>query len=142
MNLSRSDFHYLLLAREESVHSNFQRVASRHTGCVVVYKKSIIARAHNEGEKTSPVQKNLNRLRFSGDSNPHLAHAEIVALNAIKFMPIDWEKVSVYTYREGADGRPLMARPCRGCMEFIRRLGIRNLIYTTDCGYAEEWIRA
>lgn len=105
-------------------------------GCVVVYKKAIIGVGFN-CNKTHPLQKEYNKLRFDSDSTPQKLHAEMHALLPIRHMDIDWKKVKVYVYRLKKEGMGL-ARPCISCMSYIKNLGIKHIYYSTDYGYAHE----
>ena len=93
--------------------------------------------------KTSPLQKRLNAER---DFNPDQSgvvnslHAEIRALSKVKYLDIDFDKTTLYIYREYANGNKAMARPCPACMRYIKELGIKNICYSTADGIAEERI--
>ena len=91
------------------------------------------------------MQHKYNYLRYDDKNinyyyNPSL-HAEIQALNKIKYLDIDFSRVEVYVYREFKNGKPALARPCVSCMEFIKDLGIKNIYYSTPDGYAYERIK-
>lgn len=45
---------------------------------------------------------------------------------------------TLVTYRNKKDGSLGMSRPCDRCMQLIKKLGIKKLLYTTDNGFAEE----
>lgn len=145
-SIKNSDMRYFEAAHKEAEKSDFPRF---HVGCVVVYKGSIIASAHNSN-KSDPKQKKYNRYRHF--NNYHMAkpvhhslHAEVAALKSITYpvaQQIDWKKVKVYVYRI-APGLPKgrgNSRPCQGCMHYIKELGIRDVYYSTDMGYARERI--
>lgn len=38
----------------------------------------------------------------------------------------------IYVYRSDASGKPAYARPCRDCVAVLKRLGVKQMIYTTD----------
>lgn len=132
--------HLFKLAREEMLKSTYDD-GSRRLGCLVVLKGTIISRGHNT-RKTHTQQKIYNRYRFN-DHNlckyAPLAHAETNALNRIRFLDRKaLEQVEIYIYREYVNGSPALARPCKSCMEYIKKLGIRTIYYTTSDGFAEE----
>ena len=115
---------------------------NQHVGCVVVYKNKIISAACNSN-KTHPIQRKYNKVRFDINEgySPDSLHAEMHALIQVSNMDIDWSKVTVYTYRRLKSKEYGMARPCPSCMAFIRELGIRNLVYTTNDGFAIEKLK-
>lgn len=122
-------------ARNMSLMSDFSR---SHTGCVVIYKNKIIGAGFNTS-KTHPIQRKYNWIRFNCESSPHCMHAEVNALcTLIHDSDINWNKVHIYVYREHKNGIRAMARPCASCMQLIKDLGIRNIHYTTEDGYAYE----
>lgn len=140
--ISNFDMKMFDAARRVALQSDFDNF---HIGCVIVYKKHIIASACNTN-KTSPKQKKYNRKRnFNKSSKPtkHSMHAEIRALSLIPYplqQTINWREVIVYTYRI-CRGKRLghgLARSCVGCMAAIKDMGIKKIYYTTDDGFAME----
>ena len=53
-------------------------------------------------------------------------------------MDIDFGKVKLYVYRIRKDQPYGLSRPCPSCMAAIRDIGIKDIYYTTDNGYAYE----
>ena len=140
--LTKFDYRMFDLARRVADESDFDNF---HIGCVVTYKKHVIASACNTN-KTSPKQKRYNKKRnFNKSDKPtkHSLHAEIRALSLIPYtlqQTINWRDVNVYVYRI-CKGKPLghgLARSCDGCMAALRDMGIQNLYFTTDNGYCYE----
>ena len=128
-------------AKKESLLSDYN---GQHLGAVAVYgDKVILAKAHNSN-KTNTTQYFYNRYRVEQKSNimskPARSHAEVNLLRRIRFLDIDFSRVSVYIYRELKNGKLGMARCCPACMEALKSLGIKKICYTTDVGYAEERI--
>ena len=128
-------------AKKESHLSDY---SGQHLGAVAVYAdKVILARGHNT-ERTRTSQQKFNVYRVKDKSNilekPAKAHAEIELYDKIKYLDIDFSRVSIYIYREKNRGTG-MARCCPACMAAIKSLGIKKICYTTDEGYAEERIR-
>ena len=126
-------------AKKESLLSDYN---GQHLGAVAVYgDKVILAKAHNSN-KTNTTQYFYNRYRIGQKSNimskPPRSHAEVNLLRRIRFLDIDFSRVSVYIYRELKNGKLGMARCCPACMEALKSLGIKKICYTTDVGYAEE----
>lgn len=126
-------------AKKESLLSDYN---GQHLGAVAVYgDKVILAKAHNSN-KTNTTQYFYNRYRIEQKSNimskPPRSHAECNLYRKIRFLDIDFSRVSVYIYRELKNGKLGMARCCPACMEALKSLGIKKICYTTDDGYAEE----
>lgn len=127
------NFHFFYKAKKASEFSDFKRY---HVGCIAVYKGYILSVGYNSN-KTHPIQKIYNKERFSEDNTPHSLHAEIAALCLIKNRSdIDWSSVDLYIYRGNKKGEPRMAKPCASCIAMIKDLGIVNIYYTIDSGYA------
>lgn len=112
-----------------------------HIGCIAVYKGNIIAKGYNQ-EKTHPMQSYYNRYRSLNKANCGVmlpkVHAEIACLSAIKNMNINFSKVKLFIYRPMISKDYGMARPCPACMKAIKDLGIKDIYYTTEYGYAHE----
>ena len=125
--------HFFSKAKKASEFSTFKRY---HVGCVAVYKGYILSVGFNS-TKTHPIQKIYNKERYIGDYSPHSLHAEIAALCLIRNRnDIDWSSVELYIYRENKKAEPRMSKPCASCMAMIKDLGIVDVYYSTDNGYA------
>ena len=132
--MTKKDKTYFNAARAVSEMSDFEK---HHIGCVVVYGHRIISSGCNI-MKTHPLQKELNKERFDGDTN-HFLHAETSALlPLINRKDINWKDVQVYIYREWKDGTKAISKPWPGCRKLIKSLGIKKINYTTDNGYIQE----
>ena len=134
-------------AKEVAETSNFEHF---HLGCVITYKRHILAAASNSN-KTHPRQKYYNHKyrQFRQGSKPacHSIHAEMAAINSIPYpigVQIDWKDVNVYVFRiaPGLSNKQGMARPCPACLAAMTELGIRNFYYSTDGGFAYERIES
>ena len=130
--LSNTDYKYFQKAHQIATISDYKKT---HVGCVAVYQGQVIGLGCN-CNKTHPVQKKYNRYRK--DLMLPKLHAEISCLNQIKHLDINFSKVKLYIYRIRKDQPFGMARPCPSCMVAIRDLGVRNIFYTTNDGYAHE----
>lgn len=134
--MTRKQKSFFEAAEAMSKTSEFPRV---HIGCVVTNGNHRIISSGVNSTKTHPIQKKYNKERFDEDTT-HSLHAELDALLPLLKEDIDFSKVEVYTYRELYDGTMAMSRPCPSCMKLIKDLGIRNIYYTTQDGYAHEEI--
>lgn len=138
--MTKKSLRYFEIARSVSKLSNF-KTTSKHIGCIVVCDNRVISSGYNSN-KTSPLQKKYNKLRFDFDSTPHTLHAETAALKPLLGRyDIDFKSVKLYIYRETADGSKGLAKPCESCMALIKNLGIREINYTSDDGYCFEEIK-
>ena len=135
--MNNSDFRYFQKARQVAGISDYYKT---HIGCVAVYQGQVIGLGCN-CNKTHPIQKKYDKYRDLHGENIeplHKLHAEISCLNQIKHLNINFTKVKLYVYRIRNDQPYGMARPCPSCMAAIKDLGIRNIYYTTNDGYAHE----
>lgn len=141
MTITKFDRKMFKLAKEVAETSSFE---PHHLGCVIVYKKHVIAVGANS-HKSHPAQKMYNSYRnFTkgpGAIN-HSLHAEMAALMSIYYPiaeQIDWKQVKVYTYRICKSKKFGMARPCAACMAALQDYGVRHIYYTTnDNSYCYE----
>ena len=132
--------HYLEMAKAASKDSDFPR---HKLGAVLIYKGSLLACGCNS-RRTSPIQKMYNRER-DYDVNiscglTNSIHAEIACLSKVKYLDIQFDKATLFVFRETKDGHKALARPCEACSAMIRDLGIKNVVYTTSDGYCHEVI--
>lgn len=114
--------------------------SSPRIGGVAVYKGTIIAEAWNTN-KTSPLQDKYNVYRYHNPSLPSKAHCETLLCQRIRWKfgdNLDWGRVEIYLYRELKDGTIANCRCCRSCFHLLKDLGIKNVYYTTENGYAKE----
>lgn len=134
--LMNSDYKYFEKARHTATMSDYKK---HHLGCVAVYQGQVVGMGYN-CNKTHPIQKFYNRYRIMSDSLMPKIHAEILCINQIKNLNINFSKVKLYIYRIRKDKPYGMSRPCPSCMAAINDVGIREIYYTTDDGYAYEKI--
>lgn len=128
---------YLNMAKKASEYSNYKRF---HLGAIAVYKGIVLAKGFNS-YKTSPLQKEYNKIKnYDIEGCKSTLHAESCCLGKIKNLDIDFSKVTVFVYREHKDKTLALARPCISCRKLISDLGIHNVYYTTDNGWAYERI--
>lgn len=134
--LSQQDYKYFQKARQAAMISDYRKT---HIGCVAVYQGNITGIACN-CNKTHPTQQFYNKYRRHSDYMPARLHAEINCINTIKNLDIRFSRVKLYVYRICKDQPFGLSRPCPSCMAAIRDLGIRDIYYTTNDGYAHERI--
>lgn len=108
-------------------------------GCIIVDKHRVISSGHNSNTKCHPVQAQIDTKHFNCFCSGKL-HAETSALIPLMKTKTDYSRATLYTYREHKDGTLAMARPCSRCMELIKQIGITRIKYTTDDGYATEYL--
>ena len=128
------DYRYFNKARQIANISDYNKI---HIGCVAVYQGQVIGLGCN-CNKTHPIQHYHNRYRKQSDTMLPKLHAEISCINQIKHLDIIFSKVKLYIYRIRNDQPFGLARPCPSCMAAIKDLGIRDVYYTTNDGYAYE----
>jgi len=135
--------HYLELAADCAKASTYSGPSRVKLGCVAVYHGTILAKGSNS-DKTHTVQARYNYLRYDvehvGKYCPSKVHAEIGCISRIKYLDIDFSKVTLFVYREFKNGTPALARPCEACLAAIRSMGISNVVYSTPDGYAIEYL--
>ena len=130
---------YFLLAKEASKNSNFPQ---HKLGAVIIYHGVPLAIGYNT-TKTSPVQKYYNKKRKGFDveadyENNNSIHSEMMALNKVKYLDIDFNKTAIFIYRELKNGTPALARPCAACSQRIKDLGIKDIYYSSNGGWTHE----
>ena len=136
---------YFKLAKNVSELSDYNKKNIK-IGAVLVYKNRIIGTGYNTN-KTSPIQMKYNKYRETDENNrsyvaeEHLPflHAEMSCLLGAKDLDIDWNKASIFVYRE-SDGKLRNCRCCSACMKALKDKGVKNIYYTTEDGYCHEKI--
>jgi deoxycytidylate deaminase len=121
------------IARQASLKSDFHRCA---TGAVAIYHNRVLALGWNT-DKTSSLQARYNKERgFDGYAYKSSIHAEMMVINKIRYLDIDFSKVRIFVWRGGQC--PLMSKPCAACEKAIRDLGVRKVFYTGNNSYITE----
>lgn len=120
-----------LMARDK------ERVSNAKITAAIVYKGRVIAYGYNQ-YRTSWVQR-----RFKRNEHSHYSHAETDAVkNALKCTDIDTISKStlIIVRAKEVNGKNVFgnAKPCSGCQECIKWMGIKKVIYTTDEGKYEQ----
>lgn len=121
-------------ARTASKNSNFGNHA---LGAVAIYGGKLIALGWNSC-KTHPSQAKYNSLErgFDGYQCKSTIHAEMMLINKIKYLDINFSKLKIFVWR-GKDG-PKLSKPCPACERALRDLGIKHVYYTGNNSYIEE----
>lgn len=131
--------HYLKIASDCAKNASYNGPSRVKLGCIAVYHGTILAKGWNS-DKTHTDQARYNHLRYDEKRHycPSKIHAEIEVLARIKYLDIDFSKVTLFIYREFSNGTPALARPCISCENYIKQLQIGKIVYTTENGYAIE----
>ena len=88
-------------------------------------KGNLLSVAHNSYEKTHPVQKEFAKL--AGQPYKEYLHAEIRAMIRAKGKSI--YKLTIERY--DAHGNPMLAAPCKVCLEAIKAFAVKQVLFTT-----------
>ena len=121
------------LARLASQKSDFGRC---ETGAVAIYGNKVLAIGWNS-KKTSHLQAKYNIARgFDGYQSKSSVHAEMMVVNKIKYLDIDFRQVRMFVWR--GKEVPMLSRPCAACEKAMRDLGIQKVFYTGYNSFIEE----
>ena len=134
MDFGKADLSYLNCAKSMSKFSNHPKYK---IGCVIVRGHRIISSGCNSNTKTMPIQAKVDSEHFNCECTGKV-HAETEALLYFIRHHIDLNGATLYTYRERKDGDYGLAKPCPRCMQLIKLVGIKKLVYTTNGGMAKE----
>jgi len=103
-------------------------------GAILVRKGKVIKKAHNT-EKSHPLQKKLNLLRFNDeffDGCSHTQHAEFKCLIYFYKKNIKLNDCTLYVYRENDRGELGNCKPCPACSWLINELCVKRVIYVDE----------
>lgn len=132
-NLSKKKEQYFKYAKKASEFSDNNRV---NIGACLIIGHKVLNIGFNT-DKTNPLQASIDRQYFNCECTGKI-HAETMALYPFLKENIFLPNAILVTYRNKKDGSLGMSRPCDRCMQLIKKLGIKKLLYTTDNGFAEE----
>ncbi len=128
---------FVQLTKKMAELSNYEQY---RLGATIILNGQVIGRGFN-APKSDPMQKKYNRNRINiPDNSPHFIHAELAALKKALIFKPDLTGAEIYIYHMGSKNQQKMARPCAGCMAAIKKHGIKKIIYSTDDGFAVEYI--
>ena len=143
MMVSARDKHFIEVAYAQAAS------AKKHGGArvcaIVVLKNKPISFGSNKN-KTHPFQ-----AKYAKHPEALDLHAENDAIkNALSFITVDGlRKSTLYISRAKRSGDsgvgPFvygLAKPCRGCMRAIVTFGLKRVVYTTDAGTIDSFVRA
>lgn len=132
---------YFNLAKKASNMSDYMGNRRIRIGSVLVYKNKVVATGWNTS-KTSVLQAEYNELRgFDPMCFRNVWHSEMLCLHRAEKLGIDFSRAALFVYREKCNGAAGMAKPCAACDAFIRKCGVKHIYYTTDKGWAYEYIK-
>lgn len=122
------------LAKSASLNSDFYKC---HTGAVAIYGNKVLAYGWNS-EKLSTMQARYNtRTRgFNGYEYKSSIHAEMMVVNKIKYLDVDFSQVRIFVWR--GQNTPMLSKPCKACEKAMRDLGIKKVFYTGANSYISE----
>lgn len=131
--MTNKEKRFFNMAREVSFLSDFKHAK---LGAVVVSGNRILSTGYNS-YKTRPLQHRYNIYRsFDGyESSVARQHAEIAALSPLIGKDVDWNRTSIYIYRELKNKEKACSRPCKGCYKLIRDLGIKTIYFINEDGF-------
>lgn len=134
-NLSKTERSFFKMAQAASMLSDHRC----QIGCIIVDKHRVISSGHNSDNKCHSIQAQLDTKHFNCYCTGKI-HAETAAILPLLKTKSDYSRATLYTYRETRNGKLTMSRPCPRCMELIKQIGITKIKYTTDDGYATEYL--
>ncbi len=114
---------FMEIAKETSKKSSYYH----QLGAVVVKKNKPLSVGYNKPHKTHPEAKTPFKT----------VHAEFDAIK--KLSEDELRGATIYVLRNAKSGSR-MAKPCRFCMELIRLVGIKKVVYSSDVGYETIYV--
>lgn len=121
MTLSKRNRRYIELAKREAYKSSYKRF--RH-GAVLVRGGSVINTSANHNDYCSFAR------RFRTEPGCSTIHAEIGSILGVDRSQT--EGSIVYVARLNKKGEVKLSRPCSMCVNTLRFVGIKKVIYTVD----------
>lgn len=109
------------LARESETNIKHHRL------CALIVKKNKVLSVGYNSRKTHPIARKSKMM---------MTHAEQDCL--LRCSDYDLMGADIYVARARWSGTPGLAKPCEMCEEYIRRKGVRRIIYTTSCNDPEN----
>ena len=125
--MTKKDDRFFYLARLVAKHSLHERY---RIGAIVVKQSRIVSTGVNK-LKTHPRQINPHTHLYGSS-----IHAELDASIGISRHLL--RGATIYVVRILQNGENAMSRPCGSCMDILRELGIRRVVYSTTNGVEQE----
>ena len=123
MVLNKNECNHISIAMNEALKSP---VLMRH-GCVAVQHGKVIAKGFNH-YRTYSKDKIIN--------NTCTCHAECHVIHKLTSLGItDFKKIKLYIVRINRKTELKSSAPCVDCYSLLVKTGIKNIIYSTDCGF-------
>lgn len=120
-------------ARHAAANSDFGKF---QVGAAAIYHNKLLALGWNSN-KTSSLQAKYNKERgFDGYTFSSKIHAEMMVINKIRYLDIDFNKVRIFVWR--GNQSPQLSKPCAACEKALRDLGIKKIFYTGNNSYIAE----
>lgn len=110
---------WLRIAKMESEKSDYHQ----KMGAVAVKGGSLVSKGFNQVRF-----KSIGMFKYTKWQGS--LHAERDCLS--KISKEDAKGCTVYIYREHADGKPALAKPCSQCAFMLYDLGVKRVVYTTN----------
>lgn len=114
--------YFLELAKKISERSDHHKYKM---GCVIARGRKVLGSGFNM-TKTHPKSPHCHRQ----------VHAEFMAALSANLMEI--EGATAYIFRQQKDGTWAIARPCKYCMSFLKKCGIKEVIYSFEGSFRTE----
>lgn len=95
----------------------------------------LIASAHNNYTKSSPLMKHFAKL--AGQPDRIFWHAECLAIARCG----DKTPHTLIVERFDYEGKPALAKPCKVCTLAIKEYGVKKVRYTYPGGYYEQDVK-
>jgi deoxycytidylate deaminase len=94
-------------------------------GAVIVKNGYVLGKGYNQPRKTHPLSCTYE----------NTIHAELAAIISCKDKE-ELKDASIYIYREGGSGVPLLAKPCEHCQKLITDFGIRDVYFSINGSFS------
>lgn len=131
---------YFNIAKKTSALSTYK---NEHIGAIIVYKNKILTTGYNTNY-SHPMQKHYNRFRtsksrfYDTEKMNNYLHSEMSCIASIKHLNINYNKCSIFVYRQNKNGNIALAKPCKACEKMLKDYNINNIYYTTNEGWVYE----
>ena len=101
-------------------------------GAILINKKHVISFGTNSYD-THTVMTRFHRFPFT--------HAEARAVIRVGVYPWSCKELTIFIARIKKDNSLGMSRPCSGCMQLLRYVCVKRIIYTTGFGREIEVVK-